>query len=245
MKGVILAGNSGDRLYPLTKGVPKQLLPLYNKPMIYYPLDLLVNMGVRDILIITTSAEQQSFRNYLGDGSDFAANISYAVQDLPEGIAQALIIAESFIGKDSICLTTGDTLLFGDEIKRVIRNAINGVDKSGKAAIIVSHDTYEDQYGVVVSNSDNTVSIQGKPLDTGRYYSITGMYFYPNKAINLAKQLTPSDRGLLEITELNEIFHKQDKLQVEYLNTYCTWLDTNTFDNLLWASNYVARNTQR
>lgn len=241
MKGIILAGDSGFRLHPLTLGVPKQLLPIYDKPMIYYPVDTLVQSGVNDILIITTAEHQSLFQKALGDGSRFNAKFQYAIQEEANGIAQAINIASAFIGKDSVCLITGDMIIAGEGVKNHITKAIRAVEKSGNATIFVENKNYPDQYGRVVMNRDLKVeSIEGE-TDTPYYYSIASFYVFPNTVIKVAKDIVPSERGRYEITDVNKRFFEECKLQVQVLDSKCLWFDTNTIDNIYKCSDYMKK----
>lgn len=241
MKGIVLAGDSGARLHPLTLGVPKQLLPIYDKPMIYYPIETLVQSGIKDILIITTSDHQTLFQKALGDGSRFCATFQYAIQEEANGIAQAINIASDFIGKDSVCLITGDMIIAGDGVKNHIAKAIRTVVKSGNATIFVENKNYPDQYGRVVMNRDRKVeSIEGE-TDAPYYYSIASFYVFPNSVLRIAKEIAPSERGRYEITDVNKRFFKECKLQVQVLDSKCIWFDTNTIDNICRCADYMRK----
>lgn len=241
MKGIILAGESGSRLHPLTLGIPKQLLPIYDKPMIYYPVETLVESGITEILIITTTEFQPLFKKALGDGSSFGAHFEYAIQEEANGIAQAINIASDFIGKDSVCLITGDMIIAGDGVKNHIAKAIKAVEKSGNATIFVENKNYPEQYGRVVMGSDRKVeSIEGN-TDTTYYYSIASFYVFPNSVLRIARDIAPSERGRYEITDVNKRFLKECKLQVQVLDSKCIWFDTNSIDNLLKASEYFKK----
>lgn len=233
MKGIVLAGNSGTKLYPLTIGVPKQLLPVYDKPMIYYPIETLKESGISDILVITTTEQQNAFYKYLGDGSKLNVSISYAIQDDPRGIAEAITIAKDFLSNDDICLITGDTIIVGNGIYTQLKKAFKAVKKSGNATIFVSRDTEGEQYGKVVDNQ-----VVGNS-NSYYFYSITGLYVFPHIAVEKVKKVAISERGLLEITSLSRIFQEEEKLQIQEISTDCEWLDTNTFDNLLKCSQQV------
>ena len=239
MKGIILAGDSGSRLHPLTLGIPKHLIPIYDKPMIYYPIDILVKAGITELLIITIEEQQTLFRKAIGDGKQFGCKVTYAIQNEPNGIADAINIAADFIGKDGVWLITGDTIIdrpdFGEQIKKSIR----AVKKSGNATIFVENKTYEDQYGRVVMDKDRKpLSIMGD-MDASHYYSIASLYVFPNKVVDIAKEIMPSERGRYEITDVNKRFFEECKLQVQVLDSKCIWFDTNTFDNILKCSNYM------
>ncbi|HBK4841892.1 MULTISPECIES: glucose-1-phosphate thymidylyltransferase RfbA [Enterobacter cloacae complex] len=237
MKGIILAGGSGTRLYPITKGVSKQLLPVYDKPMIYYPLSVLMLAGIKDIMIITTPEDNESFKRLLGDGSDFGVNLSYAVQPKPEGLAQAFIIAEDFIGDDSVCLVLGDNIFFGQSFSKKLREAAENKD----GATVFGYQVMNPKsFGVVEFDSNNNViSIEEKPKVPKSNWAVTGLYFYDNEVISIAKGITPSERGELEITSINQKYLKQGKLKVELLGRGFAWLDTGTHESLIEAGNFV------
>lgn len=239
MKGIILAGDSGSRLNPLTLGIPKQLIPIYDKPMIYYPIDILVKAGITELLVITTEVQQPLFRKAIGDGDLFGCKITYAIQNAPNGIADAINIATDFIGKDGVCLITGDTIIDGPDFGEQIKKSIRAVKKSGNATIFVENKTYEDQYGRVVMDKDRKpLSIMGD-MDASHYYSIASLYVFPNKVVDIAKEIMPSERGRYEITDVNKWFFEECKLQVQVLDSKCIWFDTNTFDNILKCGNYM------
>lgn len=239
MKGIILAGDSGPRLHPLTLGVPKQLIHIYDKPMIYYPIDILVKAGITELLVITTESHQPFFRKSIGDGEQFGGKVSYAIQNDPNGIADAINIAADFIGKDGVCLITGDTIIDGPDFSEQIKKSIRAVRKSGKATIFVENKTYEDQYGRVVMDKDRKpLSIMGD-VDASHYYSIASIYVFPSKVVDVAKEIMPSERGRYEILDVNKRFFEECKLQVQVLDSKCIWFDTNTFDNILKSSNYM------
>lgn len=239
MKGIILAGDSGSRLHPLTLGIPKQLIPIYDKPMIYYPIDILVKAGITELLIITTEEQQTLFRKAIGDGKLFGCRGTYAIQNEPNGIADAINIAADFIGKDGVCLITGDTIIDGPDFSEQIKKSVRAVRKSGNATIFVENKTYDDQYGRVVMDKDRKpLSIEGD-MDTNYYYSIASLYVFPNKVVDIAKEITPSERGRYEITDVNKRFFEECKLQVQVLDSKCIWFDTNTFDNILKCGNYM------
>lgn len=241
MKGIILAGDSGSKLHPLTLGIPKQLLPIYNKPMIYYPIDTLVQSGIKDILVITTAEHQPLFQKALSDGSCFDATFQYAIQEEANGIAQAINIASDFIGKDSVCLITGDMIIAGEGVRNHITKAIRAVEKSGHATIFVENKNYPDQYGRVVMNHDRKVeSIEGETA-TNYYYSIASFYVFPNTVLQVAKDIVPSERGRYEITDVNKRFLEVCKLQVQVLDSSCIWFDTNTIDNINKCSLYFSK----
>lgn len=239
MKGIILAGDSGTRLYPLTLSVPKQLLPIYDKPMVYYPLETLVLAGVRDILIITSKEHQAYFQKSLGGLKDKDIHLSYACQESPEGIAQAIMIGQDFIGEDALCLITGDTLILGSSLGKQLDKAFKAAEKSGQATIFVDQDYDPNQYGVVVlGNKENTTEIMGKS-NKPNYYSITGLYVFPNIVLKHVFQIEKSERERYEITSVSKVFHEANKLQIQKLAKGCVWLDTSNFDSLLKSSLYI------
>lgn len=237
MKGIILAGGSGTRLYPITKGVSKQLLPVYDKPMIYYPLSVLMLAGIQDIIIITTPEDNDSFKRLLGDGSDFGVKLSYAVQPKPEGLAQAFIIAEDFIGDDSVCLVLGDNIFFGQSFSKKLREAAE--NKNG-ATVFGYQVMNPKSFGVVEFDDEyNVISIEEKPKAPKSNWAVTGLYFYDNDVIAIAKDIKPSERGELEITSINQEYLKKGKLKVELLGRGFAWLDTGTHESLIEAGNFV------
>ena len=240
MKGIILAGGSGTRLYPITKGVSKQLLPIYDKPMIYYPLSVLMLSGIRDILIITTPEDSSAFRRLLGDGTDFGISISYAIQPSPDGLAQAFFIGEDFIGKDDVCLILGDNIFYGQHFSQMLSQAVNNVKQEQKATVFGYYVKDPERYGVAEFDPEgNVLSIEEKPKNPKSNYAIGGLYFYPNKVIQIAKGIQPSSRGELEITSVNQEFLSQKELKVQLLGRGFAWLDTGTHDSLTEATNFV------
>lgn len=240
MKGIILAGGSGTRLYPLTKVTSKQLLPVYDKPMIYYPMSVLMSAGIREILIISTPQDITRFEDLLGDGSQFGVQLSYAVQESPDGLAQAFIIGEEFIGDDTVAMVLGDNIFAGHGLKKRLRAAVENAE-CGKGATIFGYYVDDpERFGIVeFDSSGHAVSIEEKPEDPKSNYCVTGLYFYDNHAVEYAKSLKPSKRGELEITDLNRIYLENRKLNVELLGQGFTWLDTGTHESLFEATNFV------
>ena len=240
MKGIILAGGSGTRLYPLTKGVSKQLLPIYDKPMIYYPLSVLMLSNIQDILIITTPEDAAGFKTLVGDGSNFGVRISYAEQASPDGLAQAFLIGEDFIGEDDVCLVLGDNIFYGQHFSQMLHQAVENIEKDKKATIFGYYVKDPERYGVAeFDEKGNVISLEEKPKKPKSNYAVVGLYFYPNKVIDIAKKIKPSERGELEITSVNQEFLKSNNLKVQLLGRGFAWLDTGTHDSLTEASNFV------
>lgn len=240
MKGIVLAGGSGTRLYPVTKGVSKQLLPVYDKPMIYYPLSVLMLAGIRDILIISTPEDMPGFKRLLGDGSDFGLSFSYAPQPSPDGLAQAFIIGRDFVGDDSVCLILGDNIFYGSHFTPMLKDAVSAAQTDGKATVFGYWVADPQRYGVAeFDGNGNVLGIEEKPSEPKSNYAVTGLYFYPNDVLDIAAHITPSSRGELEITSVNQAFLERGSLKMQLLGRGFAWLDTGTHDSLSEASTFV------
>ena len=240
MKGIILAGGSGTRLYPLTIGQSKQLLAIHDKPMIYYPLSVLMLAGIKDVLIISTPEDLPNFKRLLSDGSQLGMNFSYEEQNKPNGIAEAFIIGEKFIGNDSICLILGDNMFYGSGFTKILKKSVDEVEKNNKAKVFGYYVNNPSRYGVVENDEQgNVISLEEKPKNPKSNYAVVGLYFYPNKVVEKAKKIKPSQRGELEITSINNSFLKDKKLIVELFDKNFTWLDSGTHESMLEASNYI------
>ena len=241
MKGIILAGGSGTRLYPITRGVCKQLLPIYDKPMIYYPLSILMLAGIREILIISTPIDLPRFKDIFGNGSDLGLHFSYEAQPQPNGLAEAFLIGEKFIGKDAVCLVLGDNIFFGHGLSDLLKKAVNDVDAAGGATVFGYYVKDPQRYGIVeFDQSGSVLSVEEKPAEPKSRYAVTGLYFYDNSVITIAKNIKPSQRGELEITDVNKAYLAQKKLRVELMGRGYAWLDTGTHESLLEAGEFIA-----
>lgn len=240
MKGIILAGGSGTRLYPITKGVSKQLVPIYDKPMIYYPLSVLMLAGIKEILIITTPQDQQSFMNLLGDGSDLGMQFSYVVQPSPDGLAQAFLLGEEFLNGDDACLVLGDNIFYGHGLTELLAKSIKNAKEENKATVFGYYVSDPERYGVAEFDANhNVISIEEKPKKPKSNYAVVGLYFYPKDVVQKAKEVKPSDRGELEITTLNQAYLHENRLRVKLMGRGYAWLDTGTHESLLEASQFI------
>lgn len=240
MRGIILAGGNGTRMYPITKAISKQLLSVYDKPMIYYPLSILLNSGIKEILIISTPKDLPIYKKLLGKGDDFGVKLDYAEQIKPEGLAQAFIIAEDFIGSEDVCMILGDNIFYGDGLEDLLKNTVKKVTELKKATIFGYLVNDPKRYGIINFNDNNEIiSIEEKPVKPKSNYAIIGLYFYPNSVVKFSKQISPSQRGEMEITSINNLYLENNELHVEILGTDYTWFDTGTPDSLLEASNFI------
>lgn len=240
MKGIVLAGGSGTRLYPITKGISKQLIPIFDKPMIYYPISVLMLAGIRDILVISTPDDLPGFRRLLGDGSDMGVRFSFAEQPSPDGLAQAFIIGADFIGTDDVCLVLGDNIFYGSGFSGMLRQCVDNVEKDGKATVFGYYVNDPERYGVAEFDAEgNCLSIEEKPKQPKSNYAVVGLYFYPNSVVEIARNIKPSERGELEITSVNQEYLRRGQLKVQTLQRGFAWLDTGTHDSLSEASTFI------
>jgi glucose-1-phosphate thymidylyltransferase len=240
MKGIILAGGSGTRLYPITKGVSKQLVPIYDKPMVYYPLSVLMLAGIQEVLIITTAEEQSSFQRLLGDGSELGMSFEYIIQPSPDGLAQAFILGDEFIGTSDVCLVLGDNIYYGHDFPKMLSSAVRNAKEYSKATVFGYHVSDPERYGVAeFDKGGNVVSLEEKPEQPKSNYAVTGLYFYPNDVIDKAKEVVPSHRGELEITTVNQMYLTEGRLKLETMGRGYAWLDTGTHESLLEASSFI------
>ncbi|MBQ7869937.1 MAG: glucose-1-phosphate thymidylyltransferase RfbA [Prevotella sp.] len=240
MKGIVLAGGSGTRLYPITKGISKQLIPIFDKPMIYYPISVLMLAGIRDILVISTPDDLPGFRRLLGDGSDMGVRFSFAEQPSPDGLAQAFIIGADFIGTDDVCLVLGDNIFYGSGFSGMLRQCVDNVEKEGKATVFGYYVNDPERYGVAEFDAEgNCLSIEEKPKHPKSNYAVVGLYFYPNSVVDIARNIKPSERGELEITSVNQEYLRRGQLKVQTLQRGFAWLDTGTHDSLSEASTFI------
>lgn len=240
MKGIVLAGGSGTRLYPITKGISKQLIPIFDKPMIYYPISVLMLAGIRDILIISTPDDLPGFRRLLGDGSDMGVRFTFAEQPSPDGLAQAFIIGADFIGTDDVCLVLGDNIFYGSGFSGMLRQCVDNVEKDGKATVFGYYVNDPERYGVAEFDAEgNCLSIEEKPKQPKSNYAVVGLYFYPNSVVDIARNIKPSERGELEITSVNQEYLRRGQLKVQTLQRGFAWLDTGTHDSLSEASTFI------